>query len=349
MPKSKGSASLLRGVLWLLVALFVAGVVIVAWLARPLTLPPLTATPHPARSYVEAMEKFSTIQIEEAKLPLFDGGRSILLTHGHPTEHVFVLLHGFTNAPRQFREMGERLLALGANVIIPRLAYHGFADRLTEAHAALTAEDMIRHAETGVDIARGLGRRVTVVGLSLSGASTAWIIQRRGDIETACLLAPFLGLPGIPDSFTAAATRILLRLPNKVLWWDPRTRENIAGPPTNYPRYATHPLAEILRIGLEAEEWKGPVQVKRLVLVLSESDIAINNARAQRLVNQWCANSPQTDCSIHVFPASDRVIHDFIDPLQPRAQIEKVYPQLFEWILPEEWRKPTAEKLREAA
>lgn len=339
MSKSHKIKTCLRWSFRVLLVLILVGVLAIAWLFRPLSLPPLTSTPQPAATYAEAQTKFEKIQSDEATLSLHEGGRSILLTHGYQTEYAFVLLHGLTNSPRQFRKLGEILFSRGANVVIPRLAYHGFADRLTDAHAALRAEDLIHQVDEGIDIACGLGKRVIVVGLSVSGASTAWIAQHRDDVDTACLLAPFLGLPGIPDGFTGAASRLLLRLPNKVMWWDPRVREKIAGPPTNYPRFATRPLGEVLRIGMEAEAWTEPLKVRRLVVVLSESDLAINNARARRLASQWCAQSPQTECSLHVFPRGDDVIHDFIDPQQPRAQIEKVYPQLLEWILPEAMKK----------
>lgn len=336
----------LRWPLRILLTLVLAGVLALAWLIRPLTSAPLVSTPHPAASYEEALTQFEAIQADEAALPLHEGGRSILLSPGHPTEYAFVLLHGLTNSPRQFRQFGELLLARGANVIIPRLAYHGLADRLTDAHAALTANDLLQQVNEGIDIARGLGRRVIVVGLSAGGASTAWIAQHRDDVDTACLLAPFLGLPGVPDGLTAATSRALLRLPNKVLWWDPRVREKIAGPPTNYPRFATRSLGEILRLGAEAEAGSGSLKVRRFILVLSASDLAINNTRAERLAAQWCAASPQTECSLHIFPREDGIIHDFIDPQQPKAQIEKVYPQLLEWILPEEMKTSSPPQAR---
>ena len=267
-------------------------------------------------------------------MPLHEGGRTIILSHGHPTEHVFVLLHGLTNAPRQFREIGEKLFARGANVVIPRLAHHGLADRLTDEHATLDASDLIRHAETGIDIARGLGRRVTVVGLSVSGVSAAWIAQRRSDVDEVFLLAPFLGLPVVPDRLTAAASGALLRLPNKMMWWDPRVRENLPGPRYNYPRFATRPLGEALRLGLDAGSWDGPLQVERFGIVLTENDPAVNNARTLRLLDQWRAASPRTAFFVHTFPAEEKIPHDFIDPLQPYAQTERVYTQLVDWLLP---------------
>lgn len=303
-----------------------------AWLLRPLPLDDLVSKPDPAQSYEQAMQRWAAARAFEETQPLHEGGRSIVLTHGHPTERVFVLLHGLTNAPRQFRELGEKLFATGANVVIPRLAYHGHADRLTDAHGAMTAQDLIRYAEYGVDLAQGLGKHVTVVGLSVSGISAAWLAQNRSDVDEVFLLAPLFGPSIVPDALTPAFASALVRLPNVMLWWDPRVREKIAGPPYNYPRFATRPLGEALRLGLSTARENRPLHVVRLGVILTEKDIAVNNRRTLRLVDQWKAASPDTEFFVHTFPASENIPHDFIDPLQPDARTDKVYAQLVDWL-----------------
>jgi pimeloyl-ACP methyl ester carboxylesterase len=316
-------------ILAVIAALLMLGTV---WLLRPLPLDDLVSAPDPARSYDEAMERWELAQVKEADLPLHEGGRTIVLSHGHPTEHVFVLLHGLTNAPRQVRELGEKLFATGANVVIPRLAHHGLADRMTVAHAALTAQDLIRYAQYGVDLAQGLGENVTVVGLSISGISAAWLAQNRDDIDEVFLLAPLFGPAVVPDPLTPAFATALTRLPNKMMWWDPRVRENLPGPPYNYPRFPTRALGEALRLGLQAAQPDQTLHVNRLGVILTENDKAVNNARTRRLVEQWRAASPDTDFFIYEFPASENIPHDFIDPLQPDARTDKVNALLVEWL-----------------
>ena len=303
-----------------------------AWLLRPLPLDDLTSDPDPTSSYQEAMERRSKTQAREAALPLHDGGRSIVLTHGYETDRVFVLLHGLTNAPRQFRELGEELFATGANVVIPRIAHHGLADRMTDAHAALTAQDLIRYAQYGVDLAQGLGKNVTVVGLSISGISAAWLAQNRDDIDEVFLLAPLFGPAVVPDPLTPALAAALTRLPNNMMWWDPRVRENLPGPPYNYPRFPTRALGEALRLGLQTAQPDRTLRVNRLGVILTENDKAVNNARTRRLVEQWRATSPETEIFLHEFPAAENIPHDFIDPLQPDARTDKVNALLVEWM-----------------
>ena len=301
-------------------------------LLRPLPLDDLVSAPNPARSYDEAMARWELTQAKEAALPLHEGGRSIVLTHGYPTERVFVLLHGLTNAPRQFRELGEKLFATGANVVIPRLAHHGLADRMTEAHAAMTAQDLIHYAQYGVDLAQGLGKKVTVVGLSISGISAAWLAQNRDDIEEVFLLAPLFGPAIVPDPLTPAFAAALTRLPNKMMWWDPRVRENLPGPPYNYPRFSTRGLGEALRLGLETAQPDQPLRVNRLGVILTENDLAVNNSRTKRLVEQWSGDSPETEIFLEEFPAAENIPHDFIDPLQPDARTDKVNALLVDWL-----------------
>ena len=316
-------------ILAVMAALLVLGAV---WLLRPLPLDDLVSSPNPAPSYDEAMERREGTQAMEADLPLHEGGRTIVLTHGYQTERVFVLLHGLTNAPRQFRELGEKIFATGANVVIPRLAHHGLADRMTEAHAAMTAQDLIRYAQYGVDLAQGLGRNVTVVGLSVSGISAAWLAQNRDDLDEVFLLAPFFAPALIPDPLTPAFASALTRLPNKMMWWDPRVRENLPGPPYNYPRFPTRAVGEALRLGLNTAQADLKLRVDRLGVILTENDPAVSNARTRRLVEQWRASSPETEVFLHEFSAEENIPHDFIDPLQPNARTDKVNALLVEWL-----------------
>lgn len=333
MVCSKNRWGSLRRIVCVLASFIVLAVLFLAWLIRPLPFQDLVSSPAPASGYEEALTQFAAIHAKEQTLPLSEGGHTILLTHGHPTEAVFVLLHGYTNAPRQFQRLGESLFNAGANVIIPRLPHHGYADRLTDAHADLTARELIIHAEVGLDIAQGLGRRVVLVGLSVSGVTAGWLAHKRHDIDEAWLLAPFFGPFIIPDRLTPSVTATLLRLPNFFQWWDPRKRENLPGPPMNYPRFSSHALGEAMRLGMDAERQSGPVRVRRVGLVLSAADIAVSNRRALRILEEWEATSPGVEFFTYTFPAAERIPHDFIDPLQPDQQIERVYPMLLAWLV----------------
>jgi hypothetical protein len=82
--------------------------------------PPVPAPEaHPAPpSYAESVARIATRQREDDSTAVANG-RSILMTHGAPAARVYVLLHGFTDAPTQFATVGAHLFADGANVYIP--------------------------------------------------------------------------------------------------------------------------------------------------------------------------------------------------------------------------------------
>jgi hypothetical protein len=109
-------------------------------------------------------------------------------------------------------------------------------------------------------------------------------------------------------------------------------RENLPGPPYNYPRFATRPLGEALRLGLHTAQPGRTLRVNRLGVILTENDLAVNNARTKRLVDQWRSASPDTEIFLHEFPAAENIPHDFVDPLQPDARTDKVNALLVKWL-----------------
>jgi pimeloyl-ACP methyl ester carboxylesterase len=255
--------------------------------------------------------------------------RSTILDHGRRTHDVYVLLHGLTNCPVQFRKFADQLFDRDANVLMLRLPYHGFTDRMTSAHARLNAQDMLDSANVAIDLAHGYGERVIVIGLSVSGVSAAWLAQQRKDIDLAVIIAPFFAPHGIPNAAIQPLTNTILRLPNAFFWWDARQKENLVGSPVSYPRFATHALGETMRLGLDvfALAEKSPPQARKILLITSPVDTVISMPRVQTLAALWKDRATQK-----TFPADWAVPHDCIDPTQPGAQIDRVYPQLIEWM-----------------
>lgn len=302
------------------------------FLLWPLSFSDLTSRANPTRSYAEAMQRVESIQAEEQEKPLSDHGRTIVMTHGAPTDRVFVLLHGLTNAPEQFRQLGQQLFDQGANVVIPRLAHHGLADRMNTEQGDLRASDLINQAETGLDIATGLGKHITVVGVSVSGVAAAWIAQHRDEADAVFLLAPFFGPKPVSDRLTPVAAKALSYIPNGFIWWDGTAKENLPGSDQVYPRFATRQIGETLRLGLDVAASDAPMKAPRVHVVLTEADGAVNNHRTLRLLERWKSESPDTNFSLSVFPEADDVPHDFIDPNQLNARTERVYPKLMEWF-----------------
>jgi pimeloyl-ACP methyl ester carboxylesterase len=255
--------------------------------------------------------------------------RSTVLDHGRRTRDVYVLLHGLTNCPAQFRKFADLLFDRDANVLMLRLPYHGFADRMTPDHARLTAQNMLDSANEAIDLAQGYGERVVVIGLSVSGVSAAWLAQSRHDIDLAVVIAPFLAPNGVPSSTIAPLTNLLLRLPNAFIWWDGSQRENLVGSPVSYPRFATRSIGQTMDLGLDLFSRAKTSQpgARKILLVTSPTDTAISKPRERELATLWKDHATE-----RIFPAGWNVPHDCIDPAQPGAQIDLVYPQLLAWM-----------------
>ncbi len=259
---------------------------------------------------------------------------STLLHHGRKTERVFVLFHGFSNCPAQFRAFGEQLHARGTNVYLPRLPLHGEKDRMTTALQDLKPEQIVGAVNRAVDVAHGLGKRVTVVGLSVSATAVAWIAQHRADVEQVVLFAPFLAPNGVPDWGLGPVMRLALRLPNRFLWWDPEKKDkDFHG--RAYPRFPTHAVAHMMRIGdlaLSEAAASGP-KCGKVLFVLTAFDATASLPLARELARRWERSRPGA-VRTYEFPAEERIDHDFIDPSHPNARTERVYPKLLSLLAP---------------
>jgi carboxylesterase len=294
----------------------------------------LVSCPRPASTYEEATARIAALQTEEAGGPALNPiCCTQLLTHQRKVARAIVLLHGYTDCPQQFLSLGQQLHARGYNVLIPRLPHHGLADRMTTASAQLTAAELAHLTDEAVDAAHGLGEHVAVAGISAGGVMAAWAAQHRVDLDQAVVMSPALGLRVVPAFLTTPVMRLMAARPNRFLWWDPRTKEKAPGP--GYPRFSTHGLSEILRLGAavrHAAARRSPA-AGAIVVITNASDLAVNNHLTAALVRSWRRHGVR-DLRTYEFPLALRVFHDFISPEQVYQRVETVYPILFDLIVP---------------
>ena len=292
--------------------------------------------PEPVASYEEATARIKSMQEADNQDLARDVCITKLFSHGMQTEHVIVLLHGFTTCPEQFNDLGKQYFEAGYNVLIPRLPYHGLTDRMTNALADLTAEKLVAFGDRVIDIAHGLGKQVSVMGISGSGTLICWLAQNRADIDFACAIAPLFGLAFIPPMFTMLFERIALLLPNFYLWWDPRTKaENPYSIFYAYPGYPSRALFEIMRLGMitRAQAEKTAPAAKNIVMVINESEPAVSNAEIARLLQLWKKRGA-TNLSESYFEKEMKLPHDIITTGTPNLPIDIIHPRLV-WTVKE--------------
>jgi esterase/lipase len=282
-----------------------------------------------AQDYDDAMERAAALQARD-DASVNPAARSAVLTHGQRAERSVVFFHGLTNCPLQFAQLGERFFERGYNVIIPRLPRHGLANRLCDEPGGLTAEELLAATDEAIDIAAGLGERVTVSGLSLGGVLSAWAAQERDDIERAALISPAFSMLNWPMGVMkplSAAARIL---PNRFMWWDSK-RQMDAGPLHAYPRFSTRALAEVFRIAAYVYDQAAQQRpAARLIQVFTnDKDTSVSTPAIEQMVQRWRARG----ADVRAYRFTDlAVAHDMIDPDQPDQEIDKVYPILVEQV-----------------
>lgn len=247
--------------------------------------------------------------------------RSMLLHHGDRTERTLVLFHGFTNCPLQWSVTAAEAHRRGMTVLAPRAPGHGRADKRPDDLTHLSADSLAEWIAGSVDIARGFSDRVTVAGFSFGGVCAGWAARNLDSVDVAMLLAPAYlpyGCPTAAARLLPAAARVL---PERYMWWNPVTRERGATSPHTYPQLSRKGIAAVFELGLEAGETpasrKSPL--RKAVLVLNESDIAVNPRAARQAFEAGIAPLAQ-QADVRIYPLEQRYPHDLIDPAGLNAQ-----------------------------
>ncbi len=283
-------------------------------------------------SYPDSLTRITTLQAQDDDTILPECGTH-LLTHGERTARAIVLLHGYTNNPRQYRILAEQFFQRGYNVLIPRFPGHGLKDRMTTALAEQTEQGLLAFTNDVVDMAQGLGEQLTVLGFSMGGVLALWLAQNRTDVTLACAISPALAFHAIPLQLTPLIIQYYLRAPNQFNWWDPQVQDAPAPPLHAYPRYATRGLAHIVNIGLKVRAGSRRFQPKAgsVLVILNPTDESVNNAYALEIVRNWQAQRVD-NLRLYEFDSSLGLRHDLMDPDQPTQQIDVVYPIILDLV-----------------
>jgi len=257
--------------------------------------------------------------------------RTRLYVHGRRTERSLVLLHGFTNCPQQFDDLGKAFYELGWNVLIPRYPRHGYSDRLTTSIAELRADMLIALANRSAEAGAGLGERLTVAGLSLGGILAGYLAQTREDVDAAVLIAPMFGLRPIPGWGLAGITRLAQTLPNFYIWWNSTLKDRI-GPAHGYPRFSTKAYAALFEVGSAVKKAarKTAPKARRIDVITNSAEPRLDNRFTYQLVDAWQRHGAAV--STYEFPESDHLPHDLIDPANPDQNTRLVYPVVIKAI-----------------
>lgn len=318
-----------RGLLAVLIVLGAIVLAIAILVFKPVSVRGLTSHPDPSSGYAGAVGRIEAHRAEQAALGLNPLCEVQFLTHGRKVERAIALVHGYTNCPQQFVELGQRFYELGYNVLIAPVPHQGLADRMTTEHARLTAEELVAYADTVVDLAQGLGEHVSLAGISMGGIVAAWAAHHRSDLDLAVLISPAFGFQAVPAWATSPAVNAFRVLPNFFQWTDSTLKE-ANGPGYTYPRRATRALAQTLRLSLAVQglSTEAPPAAGSILVITNANDPSVDNALTAEVVASW--REAGVDVTTYEFPAELQLVHDLIDPSQQTQAV--VYPQLVDLI-----------------
>jgi pimeloyl-ACP methyl ester carboxylesterase len=322
------AAVLLRILKWVGIVVGVLLAVLVALALWPASTAGLASSPEPQTDYEAAVAEIDAIREQEVRDGVIEQCLSRALTHGEKTERAVVLVHGLTNCPKQWELFGQEAFRRGWNVLILRLPEHGLGDRETGKIGSvshlrhLDAQKLARYGDQAVDLGAGLGESTDVMGLSLGGTVAAWIAQERSDVARVVVIAPGIGMAGVPYGVTWAGTNLLDHLPDISI--GDVTKLN-----HEYQGWSTRGIADTFVLGKyvrQRSEVEKPVAPEISVL-LNPNDDTISNPGAEDLVEAWRDHGREV--TLYWLPSEPKLEHDVIDPGQPWARPGFVYPRLF--------------------
>jgi alpha-beta hydrolase superfamily lysophospholipase len=314
---------------WIRNTLFVVLVILASFFV-PWNVYSLSSNPHPAGSYEEASQRIDALKANRLS-EMNPACVTQFMTHGQKVDQVIVLVHGYTNCPKEFVELGKQFYDLGYNVFIAPLPHHGLKNRLNDEQGDLTANELAAYADQVVDIARGLGDHITILGYSCGGVVSAWIAQNRSDVDKAVVMSPAFGFLAIPTPLTAPVMNYVIAAPDVFVWWDPALQAN-DGFDYTYPRYSKHALAQIMRLGfsVQVNSWFKPPLAKRVIVVTNAYDDSVNNALTLKVAGHWRDHNAQL--ITYEFPATLELPHALVDSNKPTGNTPVVNQKLIELV-----------------
>jgi pimeloyl-ACP methyl ester carboxylesterase len=285
-----------------------------ALMFTPVSDPDLASRPQPLAMYQEVVERIDAIAADEAKKDLIPEGHSLALLTGARADTCVVIFHGYTSVPAQFRLIAQAYRDQGYNVWVPRLPYHGSADKMTEDFSNLTARGLREFADEAIDVATGLGEHVIVIGFSGGGSLAAWSAVERPEVSQTVLISPLLHPLGYAEWQDRPLVRLLRALPVDVYNWWNADSTNPDPPGYNYPRFSLKGIAALLSMSQWADRKADaePYPAKAPVtLVRNDGDQRLDSAFNERFVRRMVAPENLT---VFRIPAEAGLLHNLISP-----------------------------------
>lgn len=316
---------------WILGFLCASLLIFSLFLFKEIDTEELHRDPQPLTFYRDAERHISGLKSLDDE-EVYANCRTQFLSHGDITERAIILFHGYTSCPKQFEELGNMLFEKGYNVLIPRMPEHGLKDTMTTRFDSVDAKKLILFTNEIIDIAEGMGNKLDIIGISGGAVLTSWAIQNREHINTALIISPIMRYRSIPESFALPAARFATLIPHYYIWWDANKQEYRDGPDYGYARFSVRSLGQFFYIAsaVQKQSENTPLKAKKVVFITNQNDSFGASKIPDTLYRNW--KKSKTKVQSYEFDAQYELNHDLIDPNQPNAHTDIVYPKLINFL-----------------
>jgi pimeloyl-ACP methyl ester carboxylesterase len=187
----------------------------------------------------------------------------------------------------------------------------------------LTAAELCRTADEAVDIAAGLGDSVVVLGLSVGGTMAAWAGEHRAEVRRAVAIAPPFEVTHVPSMLERPLVNISAHVPNLTRRSAPDSER-----PDRDPGFATHALAQVLRLGMvvRRDAERSSSMSPELLLLVNLNDHTVKTAPVLDVAHAW--NNRGAPVAVYELPDSLGLPHNVLDPIGREATPAIVLPVL---------------------
>jgi carboxylesterase len=185
----------------------------------------------------------------------------------------------------------------------------------------VTAGELAAFGDSTVDIARGLGDTVIIVGLSAGANIAASVAQHRSDVHRTVLIAPALAAGRVSEDVARGLMEIGARLPNIT-----RSEAPDSMRPDFIQGISTRGLAQVLRLGesVRADAAHSPAAARQIAFLLIQNDRTVNDRAALDLARVWTVGPPLV--SVFEFPTSLRLPHNVMETTERGGNLDIVLP-----------------------
>ena len=266
----------------------------------------------PATGYETAM--LLAQELQRADSAATADGKTVVRVHGHVTPTAVVFFHGLTNSPRQYRELADSVFNSGANVIVPRLPWHGLTGGTATNLGKMTADALRDVADAAVNIASGLGDTVVVFGVSLGGNVAAWVAQFR-PVQRVIVASPALGLSHLSTTLQTPTMNLMLRVPNYSKS-DPADTLR----PDRTLGWSTRGVGEMLKLGTAVRKAAddAPPLARDIRVLTNSTHATINREAIDELAEHW--REKGSPVVVYEFADTLKLPHDIVDPDEATAR-----------------------------